>query len=59
MIKEKTLILATEDRGIFDKSERMTLEQALDLRNVRSPRQIQSGAKEGEQFYRGCRWCRF
>ena len=50
-IKEKVLILATEDLGIFDKSERTTLEQALDLRNkCGHPAKYNPGPKKASSF---------
>jgi hypothetical protein len=32
-IREKVVLLATEDLGLFDKNQRTTLEDCLDLRN--------------------------
>jgi len=50
-INEKTLLLATEDLGIFDKSQRTTLEQALDLRNkCGHPAKYNPGPKKAGSF---------
>ena len=50
-IKEKTLILASLELGIFDKSEKDILEEALNLRNkCGHPGHYKPGVKKASSF---------
>jgi len=50
-VKEKTVILATEDLGLYDKSQRSVLEDCLDLRNrCGHPSKYAPGSKKVAAF---------
>jgi len=50
-IKDSVALLAAQDLGIFDKSEKDTLEEALDLRNrCGHPAKYQPGVKKVSSF---------
>ncbi len=50
-IREKTVVLATEDLGVFDKNQRATLEDCLNLRNKSGhPSRYNLGVKKVSAF---------